>query len=196
MTSGILFAQSEAFPKRVELRKHQHTLDLEPFSLGYSYAYRISKSASVGIGLNFGIAFHLFLNNPEYLEYSPGKYIGDSLVEERYYKRRKRPYILTDEYLKLRFVYRQFFARNLYLDFGGYYSIGTLPSVHGQSFGFPINSNIGFSVSVFYGYDIIKFGHRIQAGIMHIEYYDDNSTTFNSIIFTPIIIQLSLLNKK
>ena len=195
MTSGILFAQSESLPKKIELRKHQHTLDLEPFSMGYSYAYGISKSASIGVGVNFGFALHLFLNNPEYLEYSPSKYIGDSLVVERYYKRRKRPYILTVEYLKLRFVYRQFFARNLYLDFGGYYSFGMLPSVHGQSY-FPINSNIGFSVSVFYGYDIIKIGHRIQAGIMHIEYYDDNSTTFNSIILTPIIIQLSLLNKK
>jgi hypothetical protein len=195
MISRILFSQSESLSKRIELRKHQHTVDIEAFSIGYSYAYRISKSATIGVGVNLGFALHLFLNNPEYLEYFSGEYIGDSLVEQRYYKTRKKNFSLTAEYLKLRIVYRQFFLRNLYLDLGGYYSIGILPSVHGQSY-FPLNSNIGFSASIFYGYDIIKIGHRIQAGIMHIDYYDGYSTNIKSIILTPIIIQLSLLNRK
>ena len=198
MNFSLLYSQSDIHRKtsKMELRKHQHTLDMEPFSMGYSYAYRISKSASIGVGVNVGIAFHLFLNNPEYLEYSPSKYIDDSLVVERYNKTVKNNFSRTMELVKSHIVYRKFLKRNLYFDLGAYYSIGMLPGLHVQNIHFPINSNIGFSFSVFYGYDIIKFGHRIQAGIMHIDYYDNNSTTFNAIILTPIIIQLSLLNRK
>lgn len=189
LLSNTIFSQNHNIEDVFVVNKNQQNIDVEPFNIGYSLAFRVSHNSMVGFGLNFGLGIHFFLNSPRYLEFNDG--VCDS--SGCYYNSQKNFLTPTFELLKLQSFYRYYIRNNAYFELGCYISKGNLPTNYEKS-GFVLtNTNIGGSLSIFYGSERLKFGQRIQVGNIHINYPDNGVTTnISSILLSPIVIQFVL----
>ena len=186
---NVVNSQNNNFSEKdsIHSKKNLHSIEIEPYSVGYSYAHKISKSGYIGAQINAGLGVHFFLNTPQYLEYKSGECDSTGC----YYNNKKKFLSPTLELLKIRLFYKIFVTKNVNVEAGTYLSLGDLPTVHEQTFISPTNYNIGGSLSIFYGCKTIKFGQRLQLGNIHIKYTDGIGTNLLSLVLTPIVVRFS-----
>jgi hypothetical protein len=188
------FSQENAYKtrNRFEIEKNQHSFDIEFNYFGYAYAHKFSDRLILGFSMHTGFGLQFFLNTPKYLEYSGICYEGDCPKYWRpteYYETRKSFFTPTIQILKFQLFYRKFLKPNFYLDIGAYYSLGNLPTHREDQEWIPSNSNIGINLSAFYGFERVKFGHRIQFGNIHIDYGHGMKTDITSLLLTLLVLQ-------
>ena len=176
-------------------RVNQQTIDIEFNYFAYSFAHKFKENLILGAGIQFGFGLQFYLNTPKYLEYSGICYEGNCpnyWKPVEYYETRKSFFTPTLQMLKFQIFYRKFLKPNFYFDLGVYYSLGNLPTDYQHDLLLPSNTNNGINLSAFYGFDKIKFGHRIQYGNIHINYNDEVKTDIKSLLLTIFVLQFWL----
>lgn len=192
---NITYSQEDSTKtkNRFEIEKNQHSFDIEFNYFGYAYAHKFSDRLILGFSMHTGFGLQFFLNTPKYLEYS-----GQPCEEgdcprywrpEDYYDATKSFFTPTVQIIKLQLFYRKFLMPNFYFDLGCYYSLGNLPTHYSTTILMPSNTNSGISFSAFYGFERVKFGHRIQFGNIHINYNDGPKTDITSLLLTLLVLQ-------
>jgi len=174
--------------------KHQHTIDIEPLNIAYSYAQKTSKQGAIGLSVHFGFGLRLYLNTPKYLAESN---CTDTVCPSHYHESTIKFLSPALEAFKVQLLYRRFIAPNSYLDIGGYFSkssLGGFPNFLMIDSNLPNEKNIGATISIFYGFKRIKLGHRIQFGRIHRNYSDGVETKITSLLLTPLVLQLSFID--
>ena len=167
--SEILVAQEKqpAFTPKV----NEHSLSFEPASFSYSYAHTFHPHVTLGASLHVGMAILAEIN------------LADTYVP--------KPIALRFEILKLQLFYRMYLTSNTYINIGGYYSLGFSPySIYEGDFRYfePNEYNQGIFAAIFYGHHKIKFGHKIQFGLLT-ENYQSNEKNTPVLLVTPFILR-------
>jgi hypothetical protein len=160
-----------------------HTLDVDPISIGYSITQRIHTKGHFGFGLHLGPSLRFFLNNPFYLRKS---LVSDTVSLILYESVKLKPVVKsTFEIAQIKFFYRYFLWNDCYINLGVYLGGGFLIGEE--------NSKLHFSAGAlcefFGGFKHWKLGTRLQIGNTHITYNSEYKTNFLSILVTPIIFQ-------
>lgn len=189
---NVLFSQKQNPDSKevISVAKNQHTIDLEPFGIGYSYAHKISNRTLLGAGLQFGFGIRQFLNMPKYLYKSN---CDTTVCPTPYVERRTGFLSPTLEVFRIQLFYRRVFKHNVNIEIGGYFSqsnLGGFPDIIMVDNNNASVKNIGIITSVFYGWEKVKIGQRIQFGNIHRNYDENVSKNIPSILLSSIIIQI------
>ena len=161
-----------------------HTLDIEPFSIGYSISQKLNKKSYFGFGIQIGASFRYFLNNPTFLKKS---IVSDTVNRIIYKSTKLKPAIkYSYEIAQIKFFYRHFVLSKGYISLGAYFGFGFLTGIEASKAHFSAGALCDF----FWGGDHFKLGSRLQIGNTHIAYNAENKTNIFSILITPIIVQV------
>lgn len=166
-------------------RKIFHSIDIEPFSIGYDLYDMNPGSFSFGFGIHIGPAYRFFLNNPVFKIRS---FNTDNPDYIQYSDERIKPAInSTWEIAQLKLFYRFSLANNTYLNVGGFAAIGYLRGVEESK----IHLASGLQSDIFTGFKHLKFGIRFQFCNIHIQYNSENKSDMWAILVTPAVVQFN-----
>lgn len=163
-----------------------HSIDLEPFALGYTISQNITKKWQFGIGLQLGASMRYFLNNPTYIKKS--MFESDSTSYPVYESKRLKPSTkFSIEILQVKVFYRYLISTKCYINIGGYWGLGLLMNgnMYQKSHG-----SLGAIGDFFWGSKHFKIGSRLQIGNTYISYNSNQKSNIFSILITPIVLQI------
>jgi len=167
--SQISFSQDLQETKGKEKQVY-HTIDLEPFALGYTISQSITEKWQFGIGFQLGASFRYFINNPIYKS-----------------KKLKPSTKFIVEIMQFKIFYRYLVSSKSYVNIGGYWGFGLLDGNIDQK----VHSSLGAIGDFFWGSKHFKIGGRLQIGNTHISSNVDNKINLFSILVTPIVLQIN-----
>ena len=151
-----------------------HSITYEPFmSFQYVYLHSWNKHLGLGIAAQFGTGIHFFLYHPYYFsDYGrPNKELQSSTLA----------YNL--ELLKLSLLYRDYLSAKVYLEIELFYAFG---EAYKERYEF--NKMYGLTLSMYWGFDKVKFGHEIIIGKMQIERFVPSP--YNpSVLLVPVSVR-------
>lgn len=160
-----------------------HTIDVEAFSIGYTISQKLSNKGNFGFGLQLGASYRYFLNNPTWLFKST---ISDTVSYTVYESVKLKPAVNSSiEIAQIKFFYRYSVFRKGYINMGAYLGYGILGGGMDQKG----HVSYGALCDLFWGFEHLKLGSRLQIGNTHITYNAENKTNIFSVLLTPIVIQ-------
>jgi len=162
-----------------------HSINIEALSVGYSISQNINRSNYFGMGIQIGASYRYFLNNPEYLQ---PFYKSDTTSEQHYSTVKLKPVINSGfEIVQIKFFYRKYFLKTLYLNTGVYLGFGYLRGIENSK----VHGSLGLFSNIFYGFEHLKIGTGLMVGDTHITYNSENKTNIFSVLLIPAIIQIN-----
>ncbi len=182
--SQISFSQDSQEPKGKEKQVY-HSIDLEPFALGYTISQKISEKWQFGIGFQLGASLRYFLNNPTYIEKS--MFESDSTSYSVYESKKLKPSIkYSIEIFQVKLFYRYLITPKCYANIGAYWGFGFFEdNIDPKS-----HNSLGAIGDIFWGSKHFKIGGRLQIGNTHISYNSNQKSNSFSVLVTPIVLQI------
>ena len=179
------FPQSAVEPIGKEKQVY-HSIDMEPFALGYTISQKISDKCLFGIGFQAGASLRYFLNNPYYVTRSISE--SDSTSYDVFETKRLKPTTkFSIEIVQVKVFYRYLLSTKCYINIGGYWGYGIL--MNGNMYE-KNHSSLGVIGDFFWGSKHFKIGSRLQIGNTHISYNANQKSNSFSVLVTPIVLQI------
>ncbi len=170
--AGKITAQKP--PEQFKKYKNEITLRL-PLLNGYYHSFYQKNKMALGLGAEIGLlgGWNILLLTDE--ESSGTLYPYDFAT-------------VRMEFVKIMPFIKYYYNKNNYFNAGLYYAVALGP-YDGYSTEFNFYGTTGLNLSIFYGWDLVKFGMGIQAGALTYRLFTNNNNTF--IEFEPLIISIS-----